>query len=41
MLIVKRAPLLVDFAFLQKLKKDGFVPIAECEKFLKEKGMLE
>ena len=52
-LIVKRAPLLVDFenrfpiseeekdAFLQKLKKDGFVPIAECEKFLKEKGMLE
>ena len=53
MLIVKRAPLLEDFenrfpiseeekdAFLQKLKKDGFVPIAECEKFLKEKGMLE
>ena len=50
---VKRAPLLKDFEnrfriseeekqmFLQMLKKDGFIPIAECEKFLKEKGMTE
>ena len=49
----KRAPLLEDFEnrfriseeekqmFLQMLKKDGFIPIAECEKFLKEKGMTE
>ena len=50
---VKRAPLLEDFEnrfriseeekqmFLQMLKKDGFIPIAECERFLKEKGMTE
>ena len=49
----KRAPLLEDFEnrfriseeekqmFLQMLKKDGFIPIAECERFLKEKGMTE
>ena len=49
----KRAPLWEDFEnrfriseeekqmFLQMLKKDGFIPIAECESFLKEKGMTE
>ena len=46
-----RAPLLEDFesrfqlsedelAYFQKmLKKDGFVPFSECEKFLKERGV--
>lgn len=51
-LSAKRAPLLEDFGnrfpipeeeqqmFLQKLKKDGFISIAECEKYLEEKGMM-
>ena len=48
----KRRPLLEDFEnrfpiseeerqmFLQKLKKAGFIPIAECEKYLEEKGLM-
>lgn len=49
----RRAPLLEDFEnrfpiseeekqmFVQRLKKDEYIPIADCEKFLKEKGMME
>lgn len=48
-----RAPLLKDFEerfhlsedemapFLKMLKEQGYIPYAECERFLKEKGMLE
>ena len=51
-LSARRAPLLEDFEnrfpiseeekqmFVQRLKKDEYIPIADCEKFLKEKGMM-